>query len=67
MVDLRLIVGEHDLHLGNITCGGHRRHKYKPTDTIKKLTVSQLLHIYYLLLLFLLALQPIVGLYFAAL
>jgi len=34
-VELRLIVGKHDFHLGNITCGGHRRQKYRPTDKMQ--------------------------------
>jgi hypothetical protein len=31
-----LLVGEHELHLGNVMCGGHRRHKYRSIDKTKK-------------------------------
>jgi hypothetical protein len=33
----RLLVGEHDLHLGNVTYIGHRRYKYRSTDKIKQI------------------------------
>ena len=41
-----LLVGEHELHLGNTTCGGHRRCTWRSTDNIKKFMVSQSLHAY---------------------
>jgi len=31
-----LLVGEHELQLGNTTCGGHRRCTWRSTDSIKK-------------------------------
>jgi hypothetical protein len=41
------LVGEDELHLGNIPCGGHRTHNYRSADKIKnKLMVSQSLHVY---------------------
>jgi hypothetical protein len=31
------LVGEFDLHLGNITCCSQRRHKYKSTEKVKQI------------------------------
>jgi len=38
---------EQELHWDNIMCGGHRIHKYRSTDKIKKFLVSQKLHVDY--------------------
>lgn len=42
-----LLVGDHELHLGNTTCGGPRRCTWRSIDSIKKIfTVSPSLHAY---------------------